>query len=53
MVALIFWYFEMGKYVLKRLALMLFTLIIIVSICFLLVRLLPREFPQDKNQEQV
>ncbi len=43
----------MGKYVLKRLVLMIFTLLVIVTICFLLVRLLPREFPVDKNQEAV
>jgi ABC-type dipeptide/oligopeptide/nickel transport systems, permease components len=44
----------MGKYVLKRLALMVFTLIIIVSICFILVRLLPRSFEgMDNNQKAV
>jgi ABC-type dipeptide/oligopeptide/nickel transport system permease component len=44
----------MGKYVLKRLALMVFTLIIIVSICFILVRLLPRNFEgMDNNQKAV
>ncbi len=32
---------------------MIFTLIVIVSMCFILVRLLPREYPVDKNQEAV
>ena len=40
----------MLKYVLKRLALMAFTFCIIVTICFMLVRLLPRELPNDKVQ---
>ena len=42
----------MGKYVVKRLLLMIFTLFVIVTMCFILVRLLPRELPQDKNQAQ-
>ena len=43
----------MGKYVVKRLLLMIFTLFVIVTMCFILVRLLPRELPQDKNQAEV
>ena len=44
---------RMTKYVLKRLVLMLFTMFIIVTICFMLIRMLPRELPQDKVQAQV
>ncbi|MBR6028565.1 MAG: ABC transporter permease [Clostridia bacterium] len=40
----------MTKYVLKRVVLMFFTLIIIMTIEFVLVRLLPRELPTDKVQ---
>ena len=40
----------MTKYVLKRVVLMFFTLIIILTIEFVLVRLLPRELPTDKVQ---
>ena len=36
----------MGKYVIKRLILMLFTFFCIVTMCFMLVRALPRELPQ-------
>lgn len=39
----------MWKYVLKRLVLMIFTLFIITTITFILVRMLPREMPQEKN----
>lgn len=39
----------MGKYILKRLVLMLFTFFVIVAICFVLIRLLPRELPTDIN----
>ena len=42
----------MLKYVLKRLAMMVFTFCIIVTICFMLVRLLPRELPNDKVQAE-
>ena len=41
---------KMTKYVLKRLVLMLCVLFIITTICFMLVRLLPRELPTDKTQ---
>lgn len=40
----------MGKYVAKRLLLMVFTLFVIMTICFMLVRMLPRELPTDKVQ---
>ncbi len=40
----------MGKYVLKRVVLMFFTLFIIMTIEFVLVRLIPRELPSDKVQ---
>ena len=43
----------MIKYIIKRIALMLLTLFIIVSVCFCLVRMLPRELPTDKNLSQV
>ena len=40
------------KYVLKRLFLMIFTLFIITTICFVLIRILPRELPTDKVQAE-
>ncbi len=43
----------MAKYVLKRIFLMLFTLFVIMTICFVLIRILPRELPQDKNQQEI
>ena len=39
---------RMTKYVLKRLALMLFVFFVVTTICFVLIRLLPRELPQEK-----
>ena len=41
---------KMSKYVLKRLVLMVCVLFIITTICFMLIRLLPRELPTDKTQ---
>lgn len=41
---------RMTKYVIKRIVLMLFTLFIITTICFVLIRILPRELPTDKVQ---
>lgn len=41
---------RMTKYVIQRIVLMLFTLFIITTICFLLIRVLPRQMPQDKDQ---
>ncbi len=43
----------MGKYVLKRVLLMLFTLFVIMTICFMLIRMLPREMPTDKKQAEI
>ena len=44
---------RMTKYVIKRILLMLFVLFVITTICFVLIRMLPRELPQDKNQAAV
>ena len=41
------------KYVLKRLFLMFFTLFVIVAICFMMIRLLPQEMPQEKNMQEI
>ena len=41
---------KMTKYVLKRLVLMVCVLFIITTVCFMLIRLLPRELPTDKTQ---
>ena len=41
---------KMTKYVIKRLVLMVFVLFIITTICFMLIRMLPRELPTDKTQ---
>lgn len=41
---------RMAKYIIKRIVLMLFTFFIIMTICFVLIRLLPRELPTDKVQ---
>lgn len=43
----------MAKYVVKRILLMLFTLFVITTICFMLIRMLPRELPQDKVLQEV
>ncbi len=40
----------MAKYVVKRICLMFATLFVITTICFMLVRVLPRELPTDKVQ---
>lgn len=37
----------MGKYILKRIGLLIFTLFVIVTISFFLIRLLPQEMPND------
>lgn len=42
----------MAKYVIKRILLMFFTLFIIMTICFMLIRILPRELPTDKIQAE-
>ena len=43
---------RMVKYILKRLLLMLFVLFCIVTICFLLVRILPRTLPEGNAAQQ-
>lgn len=43
----------MTKYVIKRILLMIFTLFVITTICFMLIRILPRELPTDKVLQQV
>ena len=43
----------MWKYVLKRLLLMLVTFFIICTICFVLIRILPKELPMDENLRKV
>lgn len=43
----------MTKYIIKRVLLMIFTLFVITTICFMLVRILPRELPTDKVLQQV
>ncbi len=42
----------MTKYVINRILLMFFTLFVIVTICFMLVRVLPREKPTDVDQKE-
>ena len=44
---------SMIKYVIKRILLMIMTLFIIMTICFMLIRILPRELPTDKNLQAV
>lgn len=39
----------MKKYILKRLVLMLAVLFIITTVCFILIRMLPMELPEDKE----
>lgn len=43
---------KMTKYILKRITLMFFVLFVITAICFVLIRILPRELPTDKVQAQ-
>ena len=42
----------MAKYILKRLGLMLLVFFIITTVCFMLIRMLPMELPEDKNQSE-
>ena len=44
---------KMTKYVIKRIVLMFFTLFVISTICFVLIRILPRELPVEKNLAEV
>ena len=43
---------KMTKYVIKRIVLMVFVLFIITTMCFVLIRMLPRELPTDKVQAE-
>ncbi|MCR5231693.1 MAG: ABC transporter permease [Acholeplasmatales bacterium] len=43
----------MLKYVIKRVLLMFFSLFVITTICFFMVRLLPRELPIEKGTEEI
>lgn len=43
---------KMTKYVIKRVVLMFFTLFLITTICFMLIRILPRALPNDKIQAE-
>lgn len=44
---------RMTKYVIKRILLMLFVLTVITTVCFMLVRVLPRNLPEgNKDQQQ-
>ena len=43
---------RMAKYILKRILLMLFVLAVIVTVCFLLVRMLPRTQPEGNAAQQ-
>ena len=43
----------MTKYVIKRVLLMIFTLFVIVTICFMLIRMLPREMPQKEAEREI
>ncbi|MBR5230914.1 MAG: ABC transporter permease [Clostridia bacterium] len=40
----------MTKYIIKRVLLMFLTMFVITAICFMLIRILPRELPTDKTQ---
>ena len=44
---------KMAKYIAKRVVLMFFTLFVITTICFVLIRILPRELPVEKNLAEV
>ena len=43
----------MGKYILKRVLLMFFVLFCIITICFMLIRMLPRDLPTDIKLQEV
>ncbi len=43
---------KMAQYVIKRILLMLFVFFVVMTICFMLIRLLPQELPQDKVQAE-
>lgn len=43
---------KMTKYVIKRILLMFFVFFVITTICFILIRMLPREIPLEKDKAQ-
>ena len=43
----------MVKYIFKRLIGMLFTFFVIMTMCFMLIRMLPRELPTDLNKKEI
>lgn len=43
----------MVKYIFKRLIGMLFTFFVIMTMCFMLIRMLPRELPTDINKKEI
>lgn len=43
----------MAKYIIKRILLMFFTFFVIVTMCFMLIRVLPRELPADKATQEM
>ena len=43
---------KMFSYVIKRILLMLFVFFAVTTICFMLIRLLPRDLPQDKAEAE-
>ncbi len=44
---------RMAKYVVKRVLLMLFVLFVVTTICFMLIRMIPQEMPNEKNLQEV
>ena len=42
---------DMAKYIVKRLLFMILTFLIIISVCFVLIRLLPNEPPQQFGKD--
>ena len=43
----------MKKYILKRVAILFLTFFVIVTVSFVLIRLIPREIPSDKNMADI
>lgn len=44
---------RVAVYIVKRVLLMLLSLFVITTICFILIRMLPRELPEDKNLREL
>ena len=42
---------DMAKYIVKRLLFMILTFLFIISVCFVLIRLLPNEPPQQFGKD--